>query len=357
MAELVKQGDRFGSSMAMNRDGSILVIGAPEADGQYFVNYRGLWRGDVEYVEGEVVRFKDPTAPGDSYQYYRLGDAFLGADSTYRSYNEDPSNSANWQVVGDSTTQSSGKVFVYARAAGDIYELKQMINAASISSFSDIDSGLVISTGDQFGFAMDMDLTGNTLVVSSPKSDINYQDQGSVYVLELDSATIEYRVKQRLESFETYPNEYFGFGVSVSPDAAKIAVGAKNASNSIPITFDILQDTTFDFRSTRFSTTQGYTGGVYVFDKKDQIFFLTEKLQEVFSPDEAFGSSVDCVGSYVAVGSPYYRLPVLHDVGVVAFEGPYIGNARLFKKDSARSSWNILSTQQPVIDIRKIRSI
>ena len=357
MAELVKQGDRFGSSMAMNRDGSILVIGAPEADGQYFVNYRGLWRGDVEYVEGEVVRFKDPTAPGDSYQYYRLGDAFLGADSTYRSYNEDPSNSTNWQVVGDSTTQSSGKVFVYARAAGDIYELKQMINAASISSFSDIDSGLVISTGDQFGFAMDMDLTGNTLVVSSPKSDINYQDQGSVYVLELDNATTEYRVKQRLESFETYPNEYFGFGVSVSPDAAKIAVGAKNASNSIPITFDILQDTTFDLRSTRFSTAQGFTGGVYIFDKKDQIFFLTEKLQEVFSPDEAFGSSVDCVGSYVAVGSPYYRLPVLHDVGVVAFEGPYIGNARLFKKDPARSSWNILNTQQPVIDIRKIRSI
>jgi len=357
MAELVKQGDKFGSSMAMNRDGSILVIGAPEADGQYFTNYRGLWRGDVEYVEGEVVRFKDPTAPGDSYQYYRLGDAFLGPDSTYRSYNEDPSNSANWQVVGDSTTQSSGKVFVYARTAGDVYELKQMINAASISSFSDIDSGLVISTGDQFGFAMDMDLTGNTLVVSSPKSDINYQDQGSVYVLELDNATTEYRVKQRLESFETYPNEYFGFGVSVSPDAAKIAVGAKNASNNIPITFDILQDTTFDLRSTRFSTAQGFTGGVYIFDKKDQIFFITEKLQEVFSPDEAFGSSVDCVGSYVAVGSPYYRLPVLHDVGVVAFEGPYIGNARLFKKDSEQSSWNILSSQQPVIDIRKIRSI
>ena len=349
MAELVKQGDKFGSSMAMNIDGSILVIGAPEADGQYFVNYRGLWRGDVEYVEGEVVRYET--------QYYRLGDAFLGADSTYRSYNEDPSASQNWQVVGDSTTQSSGKVFVYARAAGDIYELKQMINAASLASFTDIDSGLIISTGDQFGFAMDMDLTGNTLVVSSPKADINYQDQGSVYVLALDAATTEYRVKQRLESFEMYPNEYFGFGVSVSPNAEKIAVGANNASNDLPITFDLLLGTTFDFSATRFSTTQGYTGGVYVFDKKDEIFFLTEKLQTIFSPDEAFGTSVDCVGSYVAVGSPYYRPPVLHAVGVVAFEGPYVGTARLFKKDPAVSSWLITSTQQPVVDIRKIRSI
>ena len=349
MAELVKQGDRFGSSMAMNQDGSILIIGAPDADGQYFANYRGLWRGDVEYVEGEVVRYQT--------QYYRLGDAFLGQDSTYRSYNEDPSDSPNWQVVGDSTTQSSGKVWVYVRTPGDVYELKQMINAASISSFSDIDSGLVISTGDQFGFAMDVDFTGNTLIVSSPKSDINFQDQGSVYVLTLDAATTEYRVKQRLESFETYPNEYFGYGISISPDAARITVGARNAANKITISFDTLQGTTFDLGTTRFSTDQGYTGGVYVFDKKDEIFFLTEKLQEVFSPDEAFGSSVDCVGNYVAVGSPFYRAPVQHAVGQVSFEGPFIGNARLFKKDTTVSSWNTLTTQQPVVDTRKIRSI
>ena len=357
-AELVKQGDKFGSSMAMNSNGSILVIGAPDADGQYFPNYRGLWRGDVEYVEGEVVRFKDPTAPGDSYQYYQLGDQFLGIDSTYRSYNEDPSNSANWQVVGDSTTQPSGKVWVYARTTGDVYELKQMINAGSISSFTDIDSsGSVISTGDQFGFAMDIDFSGDTLVVSSPKTDINYQDQGSVYVLKLDASNTVYRVKQRLESFETYPNEYFGYGVSVSPDAGKIAVGARNASNNIPITFDIMKGTTFDNASTRFSTNQGYTGGVYIFDKKDQTFFLTEKLQEVFSPDEAFGFSVDCVGSYVAVGSPFYRPPVETSSGSIIYQGAFEGNARLFKKDTTLSSWNILSTQNSVVDIRKIRSI
>jgi hypothetical protein len=148
MAELVKAGDQFGFSMAMNVDGSILVIGAPNADGQYFANYRGLWRPDVEYVEGEVVRFQG--SPGDGHQYYRLGDAYLGADSTHRSFNEDPSNSANWQVVGDSTTQSSGKIYVYKRNEADIYELTQMINAGSIVSFSAVDSGIVVTTGDQF---------------------------------------------------------------------------------------------------------------------------------------------------------------------------------------------------------------
>ncbi len=355
MAELVKQGDQFGFSMAMNSDGSILVVGAPDADGQYFSNYRGLWRADVEYVEGEVVRHQGSV--GESYQYYKLGDTYLGADSTYRSYNEDPSDSANWQVVGDSSTAASGKIFVYKRSDGDVYEFTQMINAASITSFSDIDSGLVISTGDQFGFSMDIDATGNNLVVSSPKSDINYQDQGSVYLLGLDSSTTEFRVKQRLESFETYPNEYFGYGVSISPDGSKVAVGARNANNKYPVQFDILSGTMFDSGRTSFSNNQGYTGGVYVFDKKDQIFFLTEKLQETFSPDEAFGYSVDCVGSYVVVGSPFYRTPVAHASGVIAYEGEYVGNARLFKKSADVSSWNILTSQQPVVDIRKIKSI
>lgn len=355
MAELVKSGDQFGFSMAMSVDGSILVIGAPDADGQYFANYRGLWRPDVEYVEGEVVRFKG--SPGDSYQYYRLGDEYLGIDSTYRSVNEDPSDSANWQVVGDSTTQSSGKIYVYKRTDNDIYELKQMINAGSIESFTDVESGIVITTGDQFGYAMDIDATGDTLIVSSPRADINSQDQGSVYVLELNNSTTEFRVQQRLESFETYADEYFGYGISISPNGEKIAVGARNSYNNLPITFDILSGTTFDNNRTSFSTPQGFTGGVYIFDKKGSTFFITEKLQAVFSPDEAFGFSVDCVGSYIAVGSPFYRSPSTDVDGNIVYEGNYIGNVRLFRKDPEVSSWNTISSQQPVTDLRKIRSI
>lgn len=345
-AELVKQGDRFGFSMAMSRDGSILVIGAPDSDGQYFANYRGVWRGDVEYVEGEVVRYQG--SPGDSYQYYQLGDMFLGPDSTYRSYNEDPSSSANWQQVGDSTTASSGKIFVYKKTSYDSYEFTQMINAGSLSSFTDIDSGLVISTGDQFGFSMDIDSVGTTLVVSSPRADVNYQDQGSVYLLELDQPVTEFRVKQKLQSFDIYANEYFGYAVSISPNAAKIAVGARNTRTPFPINFDILEGTTFDNASTRFFVEQGFTGGVYVFDKKDQVFFLTEKLDASLQADESFGSSIDCVGNKILVGSPYYKNSVTNSTQ---------GLARLFTAGQDAVSWTTLATQQPLIDLRKIKKI
>ena len=345
-AELVKQGDRFGFSMTMSRDGSILVIGAPDSDGQYFANYRGIWRGDVEYVEGEVVRYQG--SPSNSYQYYQLGDVFLGPDSTYRSYNEDPSNSANWQQVGDSTTVSSGKIFVYKKTSYDSYELTQMINAGSLSSFTDIDSGLVISTGDQFGFSMDIDSNGTTLVVSSPRADINYQDQGSVYLLELDQSVTEFRVKQKLQSFDIYANEYFGYAVSISPNAAKIAVGARNTKTLLPINFDILEGTTFDNANTRFFVEQGFTGGVYVFDKKDQVFFLTEKLDASLQADESFGSSIDCVGNKILIGSPYYKNTTTNSSQ---------GLARLFTAAQETASWTPLTVQQPLIDLRKIKKI
>ncbi len=357
MAEQVKQGDKFGSSMAMSNDGSILVVGAPYSDGQWFPNYRGIWRADVEYVEGEVVKYRDENT-NDPYIYYRLEDVSLGPDSVVRSQNERPDDSSNWQVIGDSTTETSGKIFVYKRTSFGSYELKQMINAGSISSFSDIESGLIVATGDQFGFSMDMDASGEMLVVSSPRADINFQDQGSVYVFtNTETTEVEYRLKQKLVSFEIYPNEYFGYGVSVSPDKSRIVVGAKNTPTTYPVYFDLFSGTTFDQGRTTFIQDQGFTGAVYIFDKKDGIYFLVQKLEEDLSAFESFGYSVDCVGNIVVVGSPNYRPPVIHFTGIQTFEGPALGIARLYKKDQNHEPWNVIGQQSTLVDIRKVKKL
>jgi hypothetical protein len=355
LAEQIKQGDKFGSSLAMSNDGSVLAIGAPYSDGQWFPNYRGVWRADVEYVEGEVVKFKDPTTT-DPYVYYRLEDVSLGPDSVLRSYNERPDDSASWQVVSDSTTDPSGKIFIYKLTSYGSYELEQMINAGSISGFSDIESGLIVATGDQFGFSMDMDATGELLAVSSPRADINLQDQGSVYVFS-NPDNVEYRLKQKLVSFEIYPSEYFGYGISVSPDKSRITIGAKNTPSRYPVYFDLFQETSFDQRRTTFVQDQGFTGGVYIFDKKDQTYFLTEKLQEELSAFESFGHSVDCVGNIVVVGSPDYRPPVIHNTGFQTFEGPTIGIARLYKKDNTKDSWNVIGQRSSLVNLELIKKL
>lgn len=352
LAELIKAGDKFGTSLTMNRDGSILAVGAPFSDGQYFSNYRGIWRADVEYVEGDVVKYQT--------SYHRLiqrtGEA---TDSTTRSYNELPDAGMPWDTIGDSTTESSGKVFIYQRSEFGVYTLKQTLTADTLPSFSDIESGLTVNIGDQFGHALDLDYSGYTLVVTSPRADLNYLNQGSALVFRTSGlADVEYRVKQQLESFEIYPNEYFGQSVAVTPGAEKIIIGAKNSPFILQTTFDGYSNTTWDNGKTKFTFTRGFAGGVYIFEKKDGIYFLVEKLEADISPFESFGSSVDCSYSTVVVGSPDYIEPVINPVtGGRTYPGPKIGMARLFKKDPLLDPWDILAAQEPMVDISTIKSI
>jgi hypothetical protein len=351
LAELIKIGDKFGTSIAMNRDASVLAVGAPFSDGQYFPNFRGVWRPDIEYIEGDVVRYQN----GYHKLVQRFGELL---DSTTRSFNEAPDLGQPWDSVGDSTGESSGKVFIYQRSQTGIYELKQTITSGSMIDLNDVDSGTTpIAAGDQFGWSLDIDYSGTTLLVTSPKADINFQNQGSAYILRTDSfAGIEYRLKQKLESFEIYPNEYFGQSGSISYTGDRIAIGANNSPYSLPTRFDITQGTTFDQSRTRFVDRKGYSGAVYVFEKKDDNYFLVEKLEATLSPFESFGFSVDCSHSAIAVGSPDYIAPATHGT-VLAYDGPKTGIVRLFRKDSSVNSWNTLGTQTSVVDVTAIKSI
>ena len=351
LAELIKQDDLFGSSMAMSRDGSILAIGSPNSDGQYFENYRGVWRPDVEYIEGDVVKFED--------SYHRLVDNRIdqAVDSTIRSFNEEPVG-LPWENVGDSSSESSGKVYIYQRNSYGFYDLSQTINSEAMRYINDLESGeTYISSGDQLGWALDLDYSGTTLVIASPKADVNFQNQGSVYVLKTDGyAPVEYRLKQRLESFEQYPNEYFGQSVVISPDTSKIIVGAKNSPYVSFTRIDATLGTSFDQGKTRFADRKGSSGSAYIFERKSDIYFLSEKLEAEFSPFESFGYSIDCSNSVILVGSPEYISPAPH-LAILSYDGPKTGTVRLFKKDPSLNSLELLSVQEPIVDISKIKSI
>ena len=361
VAELVKAGDLFGSSLAMNKDGSILVVGSPNSDGQFFVNYRGVWSQFQEYTESDVVQYDG--------NYYRLMDTSTPGpvDSSIVSKGDVPvlgitestlSDSTPWLPIGNLSTVSSGKIHIYKRDANEVYNLIQVITSENIENYNNTDSGLDIGiySGDKFGFSLDLDEVGTTLVVSSPDADSNLQNQGSVYVFsttDLDSPT--YNLDQKISSYESYNNEQFGFSVSVDYNAEKIVVGAKNAPYKIPVRFDISVGTTFDGNATSFSEPQGYTGQVYVFEKKSNIYLLAEKLEADLQNAESFGYSIDTFGSVIVAGSPNYRAP-LETQGQVLSSHP-IGITRIFRKDPNVKSWNTLAQQTPKVDINLLTSI
>ena len=352
LAELIKEGDKFGSSLALNSDASTLVIGAVQADGQYFANFRGNWQPNYEYSENDVVKYQD--------QYHRLenlGATAVGPDSTIRSFNQSPDEGYPWVNVGDSSTESVGKVFIYTKNASGFYSLQQTITADSLAEISDLTEDEIISTGDMFGYAVDMDHTGNTLVITSPKADKNLQNQGSAYVFkyETDSTATRYRLKQKIESYGIYPNEYFGQSACITNNSSKIVIGANNTGYNLPIRFDA-SSTSFDEVNTTFSTYGGYSGAVYVFDLKGSQYLLTEKLEDDLSTNESFGYSVFCSDDVIVVGSPNYVSPASHGA-TLDFTGPVTGMVRLFRKESNVDSLGVIGSEPDRVDLSRIKRI
>jgi hypothetical protein len=335
LAEIVKEGDQFGSSMTMNRDGSILVIGTPIGDDEYFENYKGNWREYEDYSTGDVVKYQGT--------YHRLTDIDPDPDSVTVSKGQRPDDGLPWINVGDSTYKITGKIFIYQRT-GQIYQLKQTITSQNLSDLNDIGTEEIITEGDKFGYSVDIDLSGTVLVISAPMADINLQTNGAVYVFEKSSSGFEFRLKQKLQSYEPYTNEFFGSSVSISGSTERIAIGAKNSAYRLITRFS--SGTTFDKNKTQFFESQGYPGQVYVYERKGDRYFLAEKLDPDLANNESFGHSVDCTGSAIAVGSPNYEVDDVR-----------IGIARLFRKIDGVDSLKTISDESKLIDIDKIKNI
>jgi hypothetical protein len=341
VAELTKEGEQFGHAIAFNSTGSILVVGVPEGDDQYFPRYRGVWRRDYEYIEGDVVKHEG--------MYHQLIDNREDAstvDSTIKSFNEKPDEGLPWMNVGDSTDRISGKLFVYKRDEYGIYKLHQTITGKSLPEINDTGDGSSISTrlGDGLGYSVDIDSLGNNIVAGSPYAQTDNQDQGVVYLLNsisLDDP--EWRLTQKLEIFEEFTNSMFGSAVSISPNANRIVVGAKDADYRIPTYFE--EGISFDGGATSFTEVLGDTGQVYVFERTNGRYILAEKLEPKLKDNESFGHSIDVSGSIIVVGSPTY------------FHSSSVGMVRLFKKDPSVNSFTVLNREAQLVDIKKIKNV
>ena len=342
LAEIVKEGDKFGSSIAMSANGDVLIIGAPDSDGQFFENYKGAWASFQRYFINDVVKFQET--------YYKL--------TSDVSLNQQPDITPGaWEVTGLANAPAIGKVFVYVKSISGGYKLKQTITADTLVSTGQFPDSLEL--GDQFGFSLDISKDARTIVISAPRVDFNLQDQGAAYVFITNNiSNPNYSFVQKLESYEVYPNEYFGQSISINGNAEKIAIGARNTPFVTLASFDN-QTTGFDRGRTKFVDQKGFAGSVYIFENKAGKYFLTERLEAEFSPFESFGFSVACSGDVVVVGSPTYIAPVrpTSTSPTFVYTGPQVGNVRLYRKSSGVSSWQVLAKEEPLVNIEKIKSI
>jgi len=319
------QDEQFGYSLAISQDGNKYYLAASAVGSQnnkgrvYLYEYDGDWKHQSPvFIDDEDSSLNEDDYFGHSLAMTRNGSILaVGAPQSV-----------------DVTEDNKGKVFVYQK--NDKYQLIQTISADTLPSIDDSDSAGILGTGDEFGYSLSIDYSGSTLVIGCPKADLFNNDQGAVYVLRTDGfADLEYRLKQKIFSYEIHPQEFFGRTVAITANTEKIAVGASNKF---------------------YDDSRGFAGAVYVFERKSDNYYLTEKLEADFSPNESFGYSVAVSETAVAVGSPNYISPVIED-SVVTYPGEEIGTVRVFKKLDGVSSWTVISNQQPTVDIDKIKSV
>jgi hypothetical protein len=314
--ENVVPGDQFGYSITMNQDATILVVGSPNSSAEYFENYKGIWKEEIIYRTDEVVKYNGV--------YYRL------TKSSSQGVIPETVVDNSW-IPLETSVDATGKVYVY-KLTNIGYKLIQTLSPETLY----IDDSTGVFTGDLFGYNVTLNRDGSVLTISSPKANFEEDDQGAVYILHAsDLDNLNYIVDQRITSFEDLPNEFFGHDVSLSESGNTLVIAAKDSVR----------------------TEEDFVGSVYVFEKKDLHYFLTEKLETTTSPEEIFGFSIVSTDDVIGVGSLNYRKPTLDNNTGETTYGPYTGAARLFVKEPGISSWKILAEQSESVDISKVRSI
>ena len=320
--EFLNIGSNFGTSSAFNKDASLLVVSAPKNDTADFENFRGVWKNNINYSVGQVVK-------KGIFYYNCLINNVNTAPETAQSV---------WQENTDSTLGKTGAVFVYERDEFDTYNLIQTIDADQVE----------LEAGDEFGHKSILTESGTRLFVSAPNFDYLGKDQGSVFIF--DKVAGQFVLTQKLNGIVMEPGERFGANISVSPDEKTLAISAEGARTYKTTIFDSGQ-TAFDRFVTNFRDSQGITGKVYVYNNFTGAFVLSEILDQGLNTNEDFGQGLAVANSSIIVGSPSY---ISDDP---AFNTVRIGRLQKFDKVPGVKPWYTIRKQTDQVNIDLLKTL
>lgn len=192
--------DRFGSSVVVSSDGSLLLIGAQS--GYNTTARTGFVRpfvyDGVSYVPTDKIVASD------------------GAASDNFGYSVAMSSDKSIIIVGsygdDDTVNNSGSVYVF-KHDGTSYSQAQKLTAYDADS------------NDRFGWSAAISSDNSTIVVGSYQDDDKGAESGSVYIFRYNGNNYEHA--QKLIATDGAAGDEFGFSISISSDASIIVVGSR----------------------------------------------------------------------------------------------------------------------------------
>ena len=229
--------DRFGTSVALSADGSVLAVGAELEDSNATNPFDDLLpdsgavyvfgRAEATWTQQEFIKASN-AGDGDAFGHSlvlsddgrTLAVSATGEDSGTRVINGDGANDSELE---------SGAVYVFVRAA-DEWDQQAYVKASNSEE------------GDVFGDSLALSRDGGTLAVGAPREDSGARnangnqainstsDSGAVYVY--GRLGIVWSHHAYLKASNTNVDDRFGSAVALSEDGSTLAVGAIGEAGS-----------------------------------------------------------------------------------------------------------------------------
>ena len=332
--------DRFGQSVTISSDGSIVTVGAPTYD-RTGANDSSTYEAGMAHIF--IKGNNDVYTPTQTVKHLvDETDAQFGSSVALNSTGTDLLiTSPNETVLG----YPQGAIYYYqlfnSTHTGD------GSTTAFTTSFT-VDSNMTVAVLIDGNVNTNWSILNNTVTFSTAP------DFGSLIVIS------QYKQIQRIIQPTARTNTKFGTSVKIKGN--KLLVHAPNYGSKKQTTFDkylddgstVTAETTFDNNSTQFSDTNFKTGAVFTFYKLNTKFIFESILQpETLANSAEFGKALDMYSTTIYVGAPGQTVTTTRDSTLTNSGYLYVFD----KPSSSLSEWENIESQPDLVDVNKIKKI
>jgi hypothetical protein len=279
----IRSGDNFGNSVAINSDGSIIVVGANNA-------------GEVSLITDNAGRVYVFKLINGTYVETSIIAPDLIENAQDFGHSVAIANETNTIVVGDlggkitETSPSSGIAYIYDQLEDGSYSLIRKISGS-----------FAINSADSFGSSVKISSNGRTIVIGALQDETpeTIDNVGTVYVFNRTGNTID-QVEVLTGSYENDALSLFGKRVGLSKSGDIIVVGAEGGEDP---------------------NSQASSGVVYVYENPTPDTFERNFVFELYITEDSFlrDSTIGDPISESKIESGYYFRINKSNVGNVGF--------------------------------------
>lgn len=328
--------DRFGESVKVTDDGKRLIIGSPGYD-------RTGLNDSSTYDAGSAYVFD---ISNDDY-FYQVQEIISLNDEPNIKFGNKVETNSHKDILISSPRESNqgtavqGLVYYYKLNTTTVY------GDGSSTSFStdfDIDSSDTLSVVKNGFVVLDYSVSGNQVTLNSAP------------LIDEPIVISQYQQYQKISQPKSKGNSNFGENIHL--DGNKLLVYASGYGPTKITTFDkfaddgstVINETTFDGRATTFSSADYTTGAVLVYYKINTKFVYESTVQpNTLSSNDQFGKGLSSYDNNIFVGAPGSS----KTVGASTYQNA--GKLyRMSKNNKLSSGWELIQTQQELVDVDKI---